>query len=79
MLQAIRKFFQSTRDRSLHSGEIYICNWCGGINSTNCDGCGGSGKIRQCLDVDCCEYGCGGYGFCRVEGDPQLQSGKDAR
>jgi hypothetical protein len=50
--------------------KILRCGWCGGTGRGEagvCDGCGGSGMRRACRRGDCAEYGCGGYGDCKVD------------
>lgn len=40
------------------------CGWCKGEYSASCDGCGGTGRRRECMRADCQEFGCGGYLTC---------------
>ena len=57
----------------LLSSKIKPCHLCKGTGkgrtgtSGDCAGCGGTGYRRQCNDIDCMEYGCGGYGYCYAE------------
>lgn len=47
--------------------KVYRCGPCSGKGTValkECDFCGGTGWKRECLRMECLEYGCSGYFTC---------------